>query len=84
VGAELLCLQREEAVRCQMQIVSPGRTSPVSNHFLIYEGRATPSHRPGGSREIGALPPGAYSLRVIAYPVQPGPPTRRRLDFTLQ
>jgi hypothetical protein len=31
-----------------------------------------------------ALPPGAYSLRIIAYPVQPGPPSRRRLDFTLQ
>jgi subtilisin family serine protease len=31
-----------------------------------------------------ALPPGSYSLRVIAYPVQPGPPSRRRLDFTLQ
>jgi hypothetical protein len=31
-----------------------------------------------------ALPPGTYSLRVIAYPVQPGPPSHRRLDFTLQ
>jgi subtilisin family serine protease len=30
------------------------------------------------------LPPGDYALRVIAYPVEPGPPSRRRLRFTLR
>ena len=30
------------------------------------------------------LPAGSYILRVLAYPVQPGPPTRRRLTFTLR
>ena len=30
------------------------------------------------------LPPGAYSLRVIAYPVEQGPPNRRRLPFVLR
>jgi hypothetical protein len=32
----------------------------------------------------GPLPSGTYVLHVIAYPVQPGPPTRRRLVFTLR
>ena len=31
-----------------------------------------------------SLPPGEYVLRVVAWPVQPGPPTRRRLVFTLR
>src|SRR5439155_14128387 len=35
---------------------------------------------PDGQR----LPPGAYVLRVVAYPVQPGPPSRKRLPFTLR
>jgi subtilisin family serine protease len=35
---------------------------------------------PDGQR----LPPGAYVLRVVAYPVQPGPPTLERLRFTLR
>jgi len=30
------------------------------------------------------LPPGNYVLRVIAYPVEEGPPDRRRLSFTLR
>ena len=30
------------------------------------------------------LPPGSYSLRVIAYPVEQAPPSRRRLAFTLR
>jgi minor extracellular serine protease Vpr len=30
------------------------------------------------------LPPGNYVLRVIAYPVEEGPPDRRRLAFTLR
>jgi hypothetical protein len=30
------------------------------------------------------LPPGDYSLRVIAYPVEQVPPDRRRLAFTLR
>jgi hypothetical protein len=30
------------------------------------------------------LPSGAYVLRVIAYPVEPAPPSRRRLAFTLR
>jgi hypothetical protein len=30
------------------------------------------------------LASGTYILRVLAYPVQPGPPTRRRLVFTLR
>ena len=30
------------------------------------------------------LPPGDYSLRVLAYPVEPGPPWRRRLPFSLR
>jgi hypothetical protein len=35
---------------------------------------------PSGQR----LAPGAYVLRVVAYPVQPGPPSRKRLPFTLR
>ena len=35
---------------------------------------------PDGQR----LPPGDYVLRVVAYPVQPGPPSRKRLPFTLR
>ena len=30
------------------------------------------------------LPPGDYVLRVVGYPMEPGPPTRRRLPFTLR
>ena len=30
------------------------------------------------------LPPGNYELRVLAYPVEPGPPSRRRLPFALR
>jgi hypothetical protein len=35
---------------------------------------------PDGER----LPPGGYVLRVVAYPMQPGPPSRKRLPFTLR
>jgi subtilisin family serine protease len=35
---------------------------------------------PDGQR----LPPGAYVLRIVAYPMQPGPPTVKRLPFTLR
>jgi hypothetical protein len=35
---------------------------------------------PDGQR----LPPGAYVVRVVAYPVQPGPPSMKRLLFTLR
>jgi hypothetical protein len=35
---------------------------------------------PDGQR----LPPGAYVVRVVAYPVQPGPPSLKRLLFTLR
>jgi hypothetical protein len=30
------------------------------------------------------LPPGDYVLRVVGYPMEPGPPSRRRLPFTLR
>jgi hypothetical protein len=30
------------------------------------------------------LPPGDYVLHVVAYPAEPGPPSRRRLQFTLR
>jgi hypothetical protein len=30
------------------------------------------------------LQPGGYVLRIIAYPMQPGPPTIERLLFTLR
>ena len=30
------------------------------------------------------LPPGGYVLRILAYPVEQGPPWRRRLPFTLR
>jgi len=38
----------------------------------------------GRGPDGGLLPAGTYVLRVLAYPVQPGPPTRRRLVFTLR
>ena len=30
------------------------------------------------------LQPGDYVVRVVGYPMEPGPPSRRRLPFTLQ
>jgi hypothetical protein len=38
----------------------------------------------GRDPEGQPLPSGTYVLHVLAYPVQPGPPTRRRLVFTLR
>jgi hypothetical protein len=38
----------------------------------------------GRGPDGGPLPSGTYVLHVLAYPVQPGPPTRRRLVFTLR
>jgi subtilisin family serine protease len=35
---------------------------------------------PDGQR----LAPGAYAVRIVAYPVQPGPPSRKRLPFVLR
>jgi hypothetical protein len=30
------------------------------------------------------LEPGGYVLRIVGYPMQPGPPSRRRIRFTLR
>jgi hypothetical protein len=30
------------------------------------------------------LQPGDYVVRVVGYPMEPGPPSRRRLPFTLR